>query len=67
MAARQANDAVAFSAKITIIIYIRVFRAAVNTYVGAYIHVAAKTTDRLGNTHTHTHTHTRDNHSNDNN
>ena len=31
---RQANDAVAFSAKITIIIYIRVFRAAVNTYVG---------------------------------
>ena len=25
---------VAFSAKITIIIYIRVFRAAVNTYVG---------------------------------
>ena len=27
------NDAVAFSAKITIIIYKRVFRAAVNTYV----------------------------------
>ena len=42
---------------------IRVFRAAVNTYVGVYIHVAAKNYEQAR----HTHTHTRDNHSNDNN
>ena len=51
----------AFSAKITIIIYKRVFCAAVNTYIGVY-----RCTWRQKN-YEQAHTHTRDNHSNDNN
>ena len=54
----------AFSAKITIIIYKRVFRVTVNTYVPIFLGLDAHGGRKL---RTYTHTHTRDNHSNDNN
>ena len=56
----------AFSAnKITIIIYKRVFRATVNTYVSLPIFRGLDA--RGGKNYEQAHTHTRDNHSNDNN
>ena len=56
----------AFSAnKITIIVYKRVFRAAVNTYVSLPIFRGLDA--RGGKNYEQAHTHTRDNHSNDNN
>ena len=56
----------AFSAnKITIIIYKRVFRAAVNTYVSLPIFRGLDA--RGGKNYEQAHTHMRDNHSNDNN
>ena len=56
----------AFSAnKITIIIYKRVFRAAVNTYVSLPIFRGLDA--RGGKNYEQAHTHTRDNRSNDNN
>ena len=64
MASRHANYAVAseqsiFSKKITIIIYKRVFRAAVNTYVPIFRGLDARGGRKLRkHTHTHTHTHT---------
>ena len=76
---RQANDAVAsehsiFSNKITIIIYKRVFRAAVNTYISLPIFrgLDARGGKNYEQAHTHknyeqTHTHTQDNRSNNNN
>ena len=52
-----------FSAKITIIIYKRVFRVAVNTYVPIFRGLDARggrklRTDTHTRAHTHTHTHT---------
>ena len=56
----------AFSAnKITIIIYKRVFRAVVNTYVNLPIFRGLNA--RGGKNYEQAHTNTRDNHSNDNN